>query len=133
MLEVVTSYSWPNDGIPFAGLTVRVDDLAVRLELAIHKWDADGLGPASGFGFRTASGRVFLLEELELAVKYHRASGPSVYVDAADLAMLGTKVLVDDVVSALGVPQSSVMIFADAAAEQRAAELVARVAAARGK
>lgn len=133
MLEIVTSYTWPNDGIPFAGLRVRVVDLAVRLGVAVHQWDVDGLGPARGFGFRTACGRVYLLEELVLSVKYHGASGPNFYVDAAELATVGTAALVEEVVAALGLAPSDVVTFADAAAEKSAAELVAKVAAARAK
>lgn len=46
MLELVDSYTWPNDGIPFAGLGLRMDDLATRLGVAVHTWDIEGLGPA---------------------------------------------------------------------------------------
>lgn len=131
MLEVVTSYTWPIDGIPFAGLHIRVDDLATRLGLAVQKWDVDGLGPAKGFGFRSPSGRVYLLQELELAVKYQGATGPVVYVDAADLATVGTKSLVDDIISALGLSHSDVVTFANTAVERNAAELVKKATAAR--
>ena len=39
MLELVDSYTWPNDGTPFAGLGLRMDDLASRLGVAVHTWD----------------------------------------------------------------------------------------------
>jgi hypothetical protein len=51
MLELVDSYTWPNDGFPFAGLGLRMDDLASRLGVAVHTWHVDGLGPARGLGF----------------------------------------------------------------------------------
>jgi hypothetical protein len=70
MLEVVTSYTWPTDGVYLAALDTRVDDLAARLGVGVHAWDVDGLGPARGFGFRLPSGRVYLLEELGFAVRH---------------------------------------------------------------
>jgi hypothetical protein len=133
MLDIVTSNTWPNDGIPFAGLRIRVDDLAARLGVAVHKWNVDGLGPAYGFGFCTPSGRVYLVQELELSVKYQRASGPAVYVDAAELATVGAIALVEEMVMVLGLAPPDVETFADAAAEKRAAALVAEVAAANAK
>jgi hypothetical protein len=131
MLEVVASYTWPNYLMPIAGLCIRVDALAVRHYVDIQKWDVDGLGSAKGFAFRAASGRVFLLEELEDAVKYKGAKGPYVNTDAADLAAVGAAVLVEEVVEALGLRPTDVVTYADAAAEKRAADLVAKLAATR--
>jgi hypothetical protein len=99
--------------------------------MAIHQWDVDGLGPAKGFGFRAVSGRVYLIEELKDAVKYKGARGPYVYADAAELATAGAAALVEEVVSAPGLAHTDVITFADAAAEKYAAELVAKLAAAR--
>ena len=92
-LELLTSYTWPTDVVPLGGLTVRINDLAARLGLPLQMWDVDGLGPARGFGGRLPSGWVVLLEELENAVKYHGAKGPSVYVDAAVLGAIGAEPL----------------------------------------
>jgi hypothetical protein len=125
MLELVNAYTWPNDGIPFAGLGLRMDELASRLGVKVHLWNVDGLGPARGLGFRSESGRVYLLQELEMAVRYHGASGPEVHADAADLASLGAEALVDDLVAALGIARRHVVFVADSSAQQRAAALVA--------
>ena len=129
MLELVDSYTWPNDGIPFAGLGLRMDDLASRLGVALHTWHVDGLGPARGLGFRSASGRVYLLQELEMAVRYHGAPGPEVHVDAAELARLGAEALVEDVVATLGIARGDVVFVADKSVQQSAAALVARCSA----
>jgi hypothetical protein len=131
MFEAVTSYTWPNDGISFASLGMRVDDLANRLGLPVHAWDVDGLGPARGFGFRVPTGRVYLLEELEMAVRYHGATGPSVYVDALDLATLGAKALIQEVVTGLGLQESDIAFVADSDLQKQAANVVAIVAASR--
>ena len=133
MLELVDSYTWPNDGIPFAGLGLRMDDLASRLGVAVHTWDVDGLGPARGLGFRSVSGRVYLLQELELAVRYHGAPGPEVHVDAAELATFCPEALVHDVVATLGIARQNVPFVADKSVQQNAAALVARWSAERAK
>jgi hypothetical protein len=133
MLDLVSSYTWPNDGIPFAGLGLRVDDLASRLGVGVQSWVVDGLGPARGLGFRSESGRVYLLQELEMAVRHHAASGPEVHVDAAELASLGAEVLVKDVVDALRIARRDVVFVADESVQQNAAALVARCSAARAK
>jgi len=133
MLELVDSYTWPNDGIPFAGLGLRMDDLASRLGVAVHTWDVDGLGPARCLGFRSVSGRVYLLQELELAVRYHGAPGPEVHVDAAELATFCPEALVHDVVATLGIARQNVPFVADKSVQQNAAALVARWSAERAK
>jgi hypothetical protein len=133
MLELVDSYTWPNDGIPFAGVGLRMDDLASRLGVALHTWHVDGLGPARGLGFRSASGPVYLLQELEMAVRYHGAPGPEVQVDAAELASLGAEALVEDVVVTLGIAPRDVVFVADKSVQQSAAALVARCSAHRAE
>lgn len=133
MLELVKSYRWPNDDMIFAGIALRVDELAAQLGVAVHTWDASGLGPARGLGFRSASGRVYLLEELEYAVRYYGAPGPVIHVDAAELATYGPELLVDDVVATLGIARQNVVLSADKSIRQRAAEIVANCSAARAK
>jgi hypothetical protein len=133
MLELVDSYTWPNDGIPFAVLNLRMDDLAKRLGLAVNTWHVDGLGPARGLGFRSASGRVYLLEELEMAVRYQGTPGPGVYVDAAELAKFSPEALLDDVVATLGIARQDVVHVVDKSVQQSATSLVARCSAERTK
>jgi hypothetical protein len=133
MLEVVTSYTWPTDGISIARLSVRVDDLAARLGIAIQTWDVDGLGSARGFGFRLPSGRVYLLAESDLPVRCQRVAGPSVNADAADVSAHGVVALVDDVVAGLGLSRSEVTEIADATIERYAAEFVAKATAVKAK
>jgi hypothetical protein len=133
MLEVMASYIWPNEGIPFAGIGLPVDDLAKRLGLAVKTWDVDGLGLARGFGFRAESGRVYLLQELEMDVRFYAATGPGVYGDAADLATFGAEALVDEVAASLDLERSDIAFIADESVQQSAATLVARFSADRAK
>jgi hypothetical protein len=131
MLDLVDAYTWPNDGFPFAGIGVRMDELASRLGVAVHTWRIDGLGPARGLGFRSTSGRLYLLQELEMAVRYRGATGPEVHVDAAELASVGVETLVNDVVAALGIARRDVVFVAGESVQQQAAALVARCSAQR--
>ncbi len=109
MFEYVRTYTWPNEGIAFAGLDIRVDDLANRLGVGVQEWDVDGLGEARGFGLRSQSGVVYVLEELKLMVLYKGARGPSVYADAADLVRLGTDALIDELFAAIELPASCIV------------------------
>jgi hypothetical protein len=104
--EPLTSFTWPTGGVPLAGLTIRLDDLAARLGVPVVAWDEDGLGPARGFGGRLPSGRVCFLEELELAVRHQGVRGPTVYADASDLGALGAEPLVAEVLGVLGLSRS---------------------------
>jgi hypothetical protein len=133
MLELVKSYTWPNDGLPFAGLGLRIDDLARSLEVAVHSWNVDGLGPARGFGFRSEAGRVYMLQELEMAVRYHGALGPELYADAAELANAGAEALVEDVMVALDITRKDVVFIVDNSVQKYASALVARCTTERAK
>lgn len=127
MLEVVNSYAWPTDGFPFASLGIRVVDLALRLGVTTKQWDVDGLGRATGFGFRAASGRVYLLEEIDLSVKHGLVNGSTVYADAGELASNGGAVLAEEMITALGLAPTEVATVAGSAAERYAAELVEKI------
>jgi hypothetical protein len=83
--------------------------LANRLGVGVQEWDVDGLGEARGFGLRSHSGIVYVLEELELMVLYKGARGPSVCADAADLVRLGTDALIDELLAAIELPASHIV------------------------
>ncbi|QJW93760.1 hypothetical protein [Frigoriglobus tundricola] len=126
-LEPLTSFTWATHGVPLAALAVRVEALAAGLDLPLRMWDEPGLGPARGFGCRMPSGRACLLEELELAIRYQGARGPTVYVEAADLGALGVAPMVAEVLGALGLSRSDLAGVAGTDAQQGAAELVSRM------
>ena len=45
----ILEHRFPSGGDwDIGGLSVALDDLAVRLEIALQDWDEDGLGPARG-------------------------------------------------------------------------------------
>lgn len=130
-VEPLTSYTWPSDRVPVAGLRVRVADLAANLGLPLATWSVDGLGPASGFGGRLPSGRVVLVEELELQVRYQGAPGPTVYMDATDLGSLGIEPLAQEICDALGLTKADLALVAGSSAHQIATDPAGQVIAAR--
>ena len=133
MLEPLASHTWPTDRCALATLSVRVDELAARLGLPVFTWQEEGLGTARGVACRLPSGRVFLLEELEMSVRYQNAKGPNVYVDATDLGNQRVEALLNEVLEGLQLSLSDVNWLAEAAAQQSAAKLAAGVRAAKGR
>jgi hypothetical protein len=98
-----------------------VDELAARLDLLIHEWQIDGLGPARGFGCRLPSGCVFELQELQHAIQYHGSKGPNLFVDAADLVAKGVQSLLAEILQELHLTISDLIWVMDHAGEQQAA------------
>jgi hypothetical protein len=106
-MELLTPpVSFPTKPVPLAALSVRVDELALRLGYRVQSWVEDGLGPARGFCCRLQSGRVFCLEELELAIKHQGAKGPVVWVDDTDMVAVGIEHLVEEVSTSLGLTRA---------------------------
>jgi hypothetical protein len=132
MLEIVDSYTWPNDDLPFAVLGLRMHDLASRFGVAVPTRD-DWLGPARELRFRSASGRVYLLQESEWSIRHLGHTGPEVHVDVAELASSGVEALVNDVVVSLGIARRDVAFVVDESIQQTAADVVARCSAQRAE
>jgi hypothetical protein len=112
---------WPTVQVPLASLGLRVDELATRLNLPVHAWYEDGLGPARGVGCRLPSGRLFLLEELQLAVRHQGSRGPTLYVDAADLTAGGVESLLEEILQALQLSRADLTWIMDRAGEEEVA------------
>jgi hypothetical protein len=128
-MEPLNSYTWPTDRFLIASMSMRLEVLAARHHLAIRRWLEDGLGPAAGVGVRLESGRVFLLEEFELAVRHHGVLGPYVWVDATEVATHGVEPLVEEFLDAFELDHSSLAHVDEStpSAREMAVELVARM------
>jgi hypothetical protein len=61
------------------------------------------------------------LEELQLAVQYHGATGPALLVDAKDVVAQGVQALLAEILQELGLTTSDVTSVLDKAGEQVAA------------
>jgi hypothetical protein len=118
------AYRWPTLEVALAEFGVRVDELAARLNLHVHEWQIDGLGPARGFGGRLSSGRPFELYELQYPIQYGRAKGPALFVDAADLEKQGVQALIAEILQELHASSSELVWVMDHASEQQAARLL---------
>jgi hypothetical protein len=133
MLEPLASYTWPTDAFPLATLNVRVDELAAPLGLPVLTWQENGLGAARGFGCRLPSGRVFLLRQLEDSVHHANARGLYVFVDAGEVGDRGIESMLMEVLAGLQLSRSQVSWLTEPAAQQSAAELAAKVRAAKSQ
>src|ERR1051325_8592183 len=101
----VFGYRFPNPvEQSVATLNLPVHRIATKIGFTPESWEEDGLGPATGFFIRLASGRVLLLRELEHAMKRLGAQGPTVWADIADLVELGTEGLVKELLDGLDLP-----------------------------
>jgi hypothetical protein len=116
-------YTFPTAEWPLASLCVGVDEIASRHGAHARTWDDDGLGPARGLACRVTSGRVFVLVEHELSIRYGYAKGPLVLVDAAELGELRALGLVGELREALGLSDAEVAGVTGLDGEQAAARI----------
>ena len=107
-------------------LRMPVDDIAARFGWTVERWEEDGLGPATGLLVELPSGRVVLLRELQHVRKYYGEEGPTVHVDAGDLAAFGIEALVAEILEGLGMSRDLVKWIAPTEAQRAAADFVAR-------
>jgi hypothetical protein len=126
-LRPLISSQWPTAEVSLATLGVRLEELAGRLSLPLAHWCEDGLGPSLGIACRLPSGRVFLLQELEYALRHGYAKGPAVLVDATDLVEHGVESLLAEILPALRLSHSDLIAVADRSTEEFAAELLVRL------
>jgi hypothetical protein len=107
-IEALSEYRFPLDSMVLCSLRVRLDVIATRFDLPIYEWEEDGLGRARGLGCRLPSGLVFVLRELEHAVRHLGAAGPGVDVDVGVVATRGVASLVDEITNALQLSSAEV-------------------------
>lgn len=122
-MQQIKTYRWPVDSIPLAVLSVRVDDLAARMEMTVNSWKVEGLGDARGMGCVSSSGYVYLLEELQRSERL----GLDVYVDATLLANLGADVIVSEMLAEFGLDRVALTWLANSETEAFAAQQVAKL------
>ena len=128
--EQVRDHRWPSGGEqPIAGLRVPIDGLAAQAGLKLETWEEEGLGFARGAWCRLPSGRVVQLYELE------HAPDPGVRLtvsaDLYDIATVGSRTVVDEVLRAFGLGAQVLAWSQDAATDARVAEQLRSHASAR--
>ncbi|MGC2780745.1 MAG: hypothetical protein WA418_34425 [Bradyrhizobium sp.] len=120
----VFDYRFPN--VDFAIMTIsrRLADLAASHDWTVETWDEDGLGEASGVPLRLGSGRTVLLMELRHAIEHLGETGPTAFIDGADLATHGVAVLLAEVLAALGLTEQDMSWIAPAESQQAALDFL---------
>jgi hypothetical protein len=127
--EQVYDYRFPGLDMPIVSLRVRVSELAQRNGFMVVSWIEDGLGQACGMFVKLRSGRVVFVLELRHLIEHHRALGPTVYIDAAEIAKFGIEPLVSEVLKGLVLSQQDIDWVAPAENQMAALDVVRRTAA----
>lgn len=122
----IADYRFSSTDWPIVSLIVDVATIADRFGFTIDHWVEDGLGPASGMLLKLSSGRVVVVCELEHAVKYHGAKGPTILVEASHLAQYGVEPLVNEVLDALELSREAIDSIAPVEAQSIAADLLGK-------
>ena len=122
-LTHLTEYVWQSAELPVCTVDVPVRVLAERFGIPLAHWEEPGLGGASGFGCRLASGLVLLLEELSHAREHLGAKGPTIYVEATELVERGIQSTLASTLAGLDLSPQSVTWSQTEAGLQAAREI----------
>lgn len=101
-------HQWQSGEFPLCTVNTPVVELAQRLGIPLAEWEEPGLGSATGFCCKLASGLLLLFEEFSHAREHLGATGPTVYVDASDLVEQGIDNLFTIVLADLGLSKHHV-------------------------
>jgi hypothetical protein len=124
----VYDHRFPNTDLPIMRFQVRVSEIAQSRGFRVESWIEHGLGQARGMFLRLSSGRVVLFLELQHLIKYHHATGPTVYADAGAIAEFGVEPLISEVLTSLDLSQQTVDWVASSESRESAIDLAKRVA-----
>ena len=126
----LTEYVWRSADFPLCTVGIPVEVLAERWGMPLAHWEEPGLGHASGFGCKLASGLVVMLEEFAHVREHQGALGPTLHVEAIELIERGIEGTLASVLSGLGLPHHSVTWLQTESGLQAARQVVG---AARGR
>src|SRR5215831_6467131 len=94
---------WPTRMPCYVGsLGVRLGPLAISHGLAPRRYESPGLGLATGLICRLPTGRAVALDEYDHAIAHLGATGPAIYADGREVALIGPEPILAEVVSAFG-------------------------------
>jgi hypothetical protein len=121
----IDNHRWPSGAeFPLAGLSVRLSRIAEDQNLALTRWEEDGLGFATGAFCRLPTGRVILLRELDHLVEHFSPQGPEVLIDAGELAAEGVTKIIEEVIEQLGLGRESLSWIQDGDAQIAAQRII---------
>jgi hypothetical protein len=126
-ISQVFEYRFLNPDISIVSLRAPVAEIAEKLGLSVEAWETDGLGRARGMFIRFSSGKVMLLRELEYAIEHLGQEGPTVYVDAGEVAAFGVESLVAEILGGLGLSSDKVAWMASSDVQRDATQMLNRM------
>ncbi|MGJ4906662.1 DUF6881 domain-containing protein [Bradyrhizobium oligotrophicum] len=123
-VEQIFDYRFPN--VDMAIVTVRrpLTELAASHGWTAETWQEDGLGDASGVLLRLGSGRTVLLMELRHAVEHLGETGPTAFIDGAELATHGVAILLAELLAALSLTEQDTSWIAPPESQQAALDFI---------
>ena len=124
--EQVYDYRFSCVDMPVVSLRLRVSEVAERNGFRVEGWIEDGLGEAYGMFVKLPSGRIILIVEHRHLIEHHRALGPTVYIDAGEIANFGVEPLVSEVLTGLGLSQQDIEWVAPGENREIALDVVKR-------
>jgi hypothetical protein len=92
---------------PVCTIQTSVLELSERLQIPLASWVEPGMGKASGFGCRLASGSIVFLEEFDHA-RECLGAGPTIYVEASQLIEHGIEDTISRTIAGLSVQRQCV-------------------------
>ena len=122
--RALAAHTWQSFEFPICTLNVPVAELARRFGFSLVHWDEPGLGSASGFGCKLASGLVVHLEEFAHARQYLGEAGPTVHMEASELVAQGVERSLTHVLAGLGLSPANVAWSQSESGLQSAQELI---------
>ena len=112
---------------PLCTIQTPVLELSERLKTPLVSWVEPGMGRATGFGCRLASGSIVFLEEFDHA-RESLNSGPTIYVEASQLIENGIEITLGGTIAGLSV-QIQCVTWVQTEEGLQAAKLVVQAAA----
>jgi hypothetical protein len=106
-VEQVRDHVFPLVGMPIARFCRRIAEIAQRNGLEVEAF-VERRGEASGMFVKLPSGRVLSLVEFRHMIEHHRERGPTVYIDAGEIAEFGVDFLVKEAVTSLRLSQQDI-------------------------
>ncbi|MGJ4888166.1 DUF6881 domain-containing protein [Bradyrhizobium sp. HKCCYLRH3099] len=122
--EQIFDYRFPNVDMAIVTVKRRLTELAASHGWTVEAWQEGGLGDASGVLLRLGSGRIVLLMELRHQIEHFGATGPTAFIDGAELATDGVALLVTELLAALGLSEQETSWIAPPESQRAALDLI---------
>jgi hypothetical protein len=127
MISQISEYRFTSPEMPILSVSMPLAEIADRFGFTMEAWEEDGLGPACGVFVRFPSERVMFLRELKHAIAHLGAVGPTVWVDASQIAAFGVEPLVTEFLESFGLQRYALSWVASDDSRGVAAQVLAKM------